>query len=138
MADSFVGAFQVIFDNHMLKHIQQCTSVEASRVFGNKKREISLCELNAFIALLYVRGAYGGKHFPLYIFCDKECGVSSFQQTKLKSRCHEIMHFLRFDLRSTRSARLQTDKFAVISDIWNRFVDESISDYKLEENITID
>ena len=52
--------------------------------------------------------------------------------------CREIMRFLRFDLRSTRSARLQTDKFALITDIWNRFVDNSISCYKPGENITID
>ena len=55
-----------------------------------------------------------------------------------RNRCHEIMRFLRFDLRSTRSARLQTDKFAFISNIWNRFVDNSISCYKPGENITID
>ena len=32
-----------------------------------------------------------------------------------RNLCREIMRFLRFDLRSTRSARLQTDKFALIS-----------------------
>ena len=55
-----------------------------------------------------------------------------------KYRCRGIMRFLCFDLRSTRSARLQTDKFALISDIWNRLVDNSISHYKPGENITID
>ena len=138
MADSPVGAFQVLFDNHMLKHIQQCTNVEARRVLGNEEWEVSLCELKAFIALLYVRGAYGGKNFPLYNFWNKEWGVSFFQQTMSRNRCREIMRFLRFDLRSTRSACLQTDKFALISDIWNRFVDNSISCYKPGENITID
>ena len=49
------------------------------------------------------------------------------------------MRFLCFDLRSTRSARLQTDKFALISNIWNRLIDNySISHYKPGENITID
>ena len=48
------------------------------------------------------------------------------------------MRFLHFDLRSTRSACLQTDRFAPIMDIWNRLVDKSISCYKLRENITID
>ena len=48
------------------------------------------------------------------------------------------MCFLLFDLRSTRSTRLQTDKFGLFSDIWNKFVDNSISCYKPEENITID
>ena len=35
MADSPVGAFQIIFDNHMLKYIQQCTNIEARTVLGN-------------------------------------------------------------------------------------------------------
>ena len=48
------------------------------------------------------------------------------------------MRFLRFDLSSTRSSRFQTDKFALISDIWNRFEDNSISCYEPGENITID
>ena len=138
MADSPVGAFQVLFDNHMLKHIQQCTNVEARKVLGNEEWEVSLCELKAFIVPQYVRGAYGGKSFPLYNFWNKEWGVSFFQQTLSRIRSREIMRFLRFDLRSTRSARLQTDKFALISDIWNRFVDNSISCYKPGENITID
>ena len=99
---------------------------------------VSLCEVNAFIPLLYVGRAYGGKNFLLYNFWNKEWGVSFFQQTVSRNRCQEIMRFLRFDLRSTRSARLQIDKFTSISDIWNRFVDNSISCYKPGENITID
>ena len=57
------------------------------------------------MTLLYVQGAYGGKNFPLYKFWNKEWGVSFFQQTMSRNRCREIMRFLRFDLRSTRSAR---------------------------------
>ena len=49
--------------------------------------------------------------------------------------CREITRFLRFDLRCTKSARWQTDKFALISDIW--FVDNSISCCQPGENITI-
>ena len=51
MAYSHVSDFQAIFYNYVLKHIQQCTNVEARRVLGIEKREDSLCELNAFIAL---------------------------------------------------------------------------------------
>ena len=105
MADSPVGAFQIIFDKLMLKCIQQCANVEAQRVLGNEEWEVSLCELNAFIALLYVRAAYGGKNLPLYNFCNEEWGVSFFQQTMSRNRCREIIRFLRFDLRSTKPAR---------------------------------
>ena len=62
-------------------------------------------------------------------------GVSFFQQTMSRNRCREIIRFLRFDWCSTKSARWQTDKFAIISDIW--FVDNSISYYQPGENITI-
>ena len=119
----------------MLKCIQQCTNVEARRVLGNEEWEASLSELNAFIVLLYIRAAYGGKNFPLYNFWNKEWGVSFFQQTMSRNRCREIIRFLRFDLRSTKLARWQTDKFALISDIW--FVDNSISCYQPGKNITI-
>ena len=78
MADSPVGAFQIIFDNHMLKCIQQCTNVEARRVLGNEEWEVSLSELNAFYVLLYVQAAYAGKNFPLYNFWNEEWGVSFF------------------------------------------------------------
>ena len=37
MADSPAGTFQVIFDSHMLKHIQQCTNVEARKVLSNEE-----------------------------------------------------------------------------------------------------
>ena len=118
MADSPVGAFQIIFDNHMLKYIQQCTNVEARRILGNEEWEVLLCELNAFIALLYIRATYGGKNFPLYNFWNEEWGVSFFQQTMSRNRCREIIRFLQLDLSSTKLARWQTDKFALISDIW--------------------
>ena len=38
----------------------------------------------------------------------------------------------------TASERLQTDKFALISEIWNRFISNSQACYKPYENISID
>ena len=55
-----------------------------------------------------------------------------------RNRFREILRFLRFDMRSTRSIRLQADKFALVSDLWNKFVDNCISSYKPGPNITID
>ena len=55
-----------------------------------------------------------------------------------RNRFREILRFLRFDIRSTRSIRLQADKFALVSDLWNKFVDNCISSYKPGPNITID
>ena len=86
MADYSVTAYQVIFNNHMLKLIQQCTNVEARRVLGNEEWEVSLCELNALSALLYVRGAYDGKNFPLTIF-----GIKNGAHHFFNKPCLEIV-----------------------------------------------
>ena len=54
-----------------------------------------------------------------------------------RNRFCEIMRFLRFDLRSTRLSRLQTNKFALISAVWDKFVENSIVCFKPGENITV-
>ncbi|GBP10064.1 hypothetical protein EVAR_77499_1 [Eumeta japonica] len=48
-----------------------------------------------------------------------------------------IMKFLRFDHRSERSSRLQQDKFALISDVWKKFIENCLSCYKPGENVTV-
>jgi len=48
------------------------------------------------------------------------------------------MRFLRFDRKSDREVRLQTDKFAMFSQVWKAFVDNCISAFKPKENLTID
>jgi len=45
---------------------------------------------------------------------------------------------IRFDKKSERSKRLQNDKFALISEIWNKFIENSQACYKPGANITIE
>ena len=97
-----------------------------------------LSEVNACIALLLVQGAYGGKNFPHYSFGIKNGTYYFFNKPCRKIVVVRICVFLCFDLGSTRSARLQTEKFDLFSNIWNRLVNNSISHYKPGENITID
>ena len=85
-ADSLFDAFQVIYDNRKLKHIQQCTNVEAWKILGKEEWEVSLCELNAFIALLFVQGAYSGKNISLYNF-----GIKNGTYDFFNKPCQEIV-----------------------------------------------
>ena len=48
------------------------------------------------------------------------------------------MRFFRFEMRSTRLSRLQTDKFALILAVWDKFIKNCIVCYKPKENITED
>jgi len=61
-----------------------------------------------------------------------------FSADMSRNRFREIRRFLRFDLRSTRSVRLRTDKFALISEVWNAFISNSRACYKSGVNITVD
>ena len=68
MVDFPLGAFKPIFDNYIFSQIQNCTNVEACRVLENSTWQVSKSKLRAFIALHYVRGAYGGKNVSLHSF----------------------------------------------------------------------
>lgn len=61
-----------------------------------------------------------------------------FKETMSRQRFREIMRYLRFDDKNTRAARLVTDKFAMISEIFDKFVENSIASYRPGENITVD
>ena len=138
MLDSPLIAFELFVDKAMLTHVQQCTETEAHRVKKSDEWKLSLSELKAFISLLYVRGALCGKNPPILELWDKNWGVLFFPETMGKNRFCEIMRFLQFDLRNTRLSRLQTNKFAMISAVWDKFVENCIVCYKPGKNITVD
>lgn len=55
-----------------------------------------------------------------------------------RDRFRELMRYLRFDIRSDRCHRLLTDKFALVSDIWNPFVENCLASYRPGPNLTVD
>ncbi|KAJ4425513.1 hypothetical protein ANN_27707 [Periplaneta americana] len=55
-----------------------------------------------------------------------------------RNQFSEILRFLRFDEKATRSQRLQTDCFAAATPIWNTFIANCLLCYKPSENIAVD
>ena len=49
-----------------------------------------------------------------------------------------FIEIFRFNKKSVRSQRLKTDKFALISEIWNKFIENSQNYYKPGAKITVD
>ena len=64
-------------------------------------------------------------------------GIAFFRDIMSRDRYRETLKFIRFDVRSTRSQRLMTDKFALVSTMWNRFIENCKASYRPGENITI-
>ncbi|XP_078116363.1 uncharacterized protein LOC144524169 [Sander vitreus] len=122
----------------MVKHIRDCTVAEAHRHHGDSSWDLTVAELKAFIALLYVRGAQGAKHIDVDSLWSDKWGLPFFTETMARNRFREIMKFLRFDKKETRRIHLQDDKFALVSATWNKFVQNSIACYKPGADIMID
>ncbi|MEQ2300600.1 hypothetical protein AMECASPLE_027432 [Ameca splendens] len=62
-------AFLCLVDGEMLIHIQGCAVAEARRVLGDDcSTDMSVDELTAFLALVYVREVKGGRNMELSSF----------------------------------------------------------------------
>ncbi|XP_073539083.1 uncharacterized protein [Phyllobates terribilis] len=135
--DSPLSAWRLFFDSYILTHIKNCTLAEACRN-NNLQFTLSDEELDAFIAIFYDRGISGtNRHSISSIWCN-DWGIPFCKATMSRDRFVEIMRFLRFDEKSTRSERLQTDKFALFSTVWDRFIENCIACYKPGPYITVD
>jgi len=134
---SLMSSFMLIIDQRLMRHIQQATEEEAHRKLGNEAWSMTVEELNAFIGILYARGSYGANNQAIKDLWNGNWGPPFFRRVMSRNRFCEIMEYLCFDIRSTRSARLQTDEFALASHVWNNFITNSQRCYKPGENITI-
>ena len=86
MLDNPLGAFELLVDNAVLTHVQQCTEAEAYRVKNSDEWKLPLSELKAFISLLFVGGALCGKNRPIFEFWDKNWGAPFFPETMGRNR----------------------------------------------------
>ena len=55
-----------------------------------------------------------------------------------RNKVTEILRLIRFDKKDKRSQRLQTDKFALVSEVWNKFIENSQMCCKPGATITVD
>lgn len=138
ISEKYVTAWRLLIDDTILRHIQKCTEAEAHHRLGHSNWSLSLQELEKFISILYVRGALLQKNVAVNDLWDSCWGAPFFSKTMPRDRFKEIMKYLRFDIRSERSSRIGADKFALVSQVWNRFIDNCISCYRPGANVTID
>ncbi|KAL9918981.1 uncharacterized protein ACN427_001074 isoform 2-T2 [Glossina fuscipes fuscipes] len=113
------SAFSLIIDHKIIKHIREYTKSEAFRVLKTRWN-LSVAKLHAFIGLLYARGAYGAKNISLSYLWNTKWGSSFFSSTMSRNDFAEIMRF----------QRLQNNKFALISKVWYKFIENSQKCYK--------
>jgi len=113
----------------MLEHIRFCTELEATRVLG-KKWILSKQKLKSFIGVLYGRGTYEAKNLNDSYLWNQKWRTSFFANAMSRMDFTDILRFIRHDKKSERSQRLRSDKFALVSRVWERFIENSQNSYK--------
>ena len=136
--NSPASALRLITDKFILEDIRSCTVIEAHLQTRCEDFTLTVKELEAFIGIIYARGVTGKNDMPLTDFWSKNWGVAFCNQVMSKNHFKEILRYLRFDKKSSRSERLQIDKFALFSMVWNRFVENSIACYKPGAFLAVD
>ncbi|KAK2580001.1 hypothetical protein KPH14_010766 [Odynerus spinipes] len=137
MANNLVSAFSLIINDYIIKHIKKCTEEEARRIL-DYDWTTTLPEIRAFIGILYARGAYEAKNLKLSYLWSVKWGPEFFRRTMSRDKFKQILRFIRFDKRTERSTLIRTNKFALFSEIWDKFIENSQACYQPGQNITVD
>ncbi|KAL7868645.1 hypothetical protein SRHO_G00100290 [Serrasalmus rhombeus] len=132
---SRLQSFLCLVDMQMLMILADCTVHEARRT--DNSWSLSISELMAFIAVLFLRATLCPVGAQIECWSEKYA-VPAIKETMSRDRYKEIMRYLRFDDKDTRAERVKTDRFAAISDIWQRFIKNCNLCYTPGQHITVD
>jgi hypothetical protein len=102
----------------MVLQIKKCTEAQAHRVLQNNKWSVSLEQLEALIAIIPACSVSHCKNTGLQSLQSGSC-----KETAVRNSFCEIMWYFRLDEKSTHSIHWQTDKFALVSVVWNKFTE---------------
>lgn len=135
---TIVSAFGLFIDDFILNQICKCTEAEANRKLKINNWCLPKNELLAFIAVCYARGVLGMKNMSVNMMFSVEYGPALIRGIMKRDRFKAIMKYLRFDDKATRKERLLSDKFALVSSVWDRFIENCKTCYSPGENVTVD
>ena len=126
-------SWKKFIDERILRLVLDCTMKHAA----SEDLHLSLSELEKFIGIQYARGIYG-KNQPLHFLWNREFGPPLFGMVMPRDRFKTILSHLRFDAKDTRRARLNEDKFAHVSEVFELFRVNCCKVYTPSMFLTID
>ena len=91
------SAWDPFSDEGMLHCIQRCTEEEGQRVLQTDDWRMSLHELDAFLAIVYARGAHKASKIKVHELWNRLWAIPIISETMACNRFVEIMKFLCFD-----------------------------------------
>ena len=118
--------------------ILKMSNKEGSRVLKDEFVPITADELNAFIGLLYLAGVYRSSGESTEELWHPRDGRKIFRATMSLKRFKLMSQILRFDDKTTRSARRRKDKLAPVRDMLDSWIATFPKCFVPGENVTVD
>lgn len=137
-------AWRLFFDDSILQTIVSHTNEEIIRnqtnlaVAQRYTHQTDETELQGLFGLLYISGSLKSNHLNLEELWSKKYGPPIFRATMNKNRFIFLIKNLRFDDKTTRNQRKESDKFCAIRDIWERYTENCRNNYTPSEYVTVD
>ncbi|XP_012523203.1 uncharacterized protein LOC105829094 [Monomorium pharaonis] len=126
----------IIHTNAQIK--SHCNDNEINRNVNAIYKDLDIIELKAFIGLLYISGLQKNNNTSLEDLWSAEYGIDLYRATMPLARFKFICRCLRFDDISTRTQRQKQDKFALIRELWTKFISRCTQFYIPTPYCTID
>ena len=122
------SAFHLFIDEHILNCVQKHTINHGKN--NDSDSNLHLDKLESFIGLQLARVVLVGRKTPIKQLWSKDWGQQIFRNIMSRDRYAKIRKHLRFDDFLRRRQRRETDKFCVISELWNTFMENCKKYYK--------
>lgn len=138
--------FSLLFTDNMISKIVTHTNKKIESYQANFKNTsrielmpTTILEMKAFIGLLYYTSVFkSNRENADYIYATDGTGREIFRCVMSRNRFLVLNYCLRFDDSESRPQRLQDDKLAAISELFNEFVSNCQKNYTLGTYICID
>lgn len=139
-----IDTFSLFFNDDILTDILIYTN-QRILVLQNKYKTqnastsvTSISELKALFGLLFLAAALKDNHLSAELLFDDSYSGSRYRATMSRTRFLFLQYALRFDDQLTRSERTEVSRFAPISDLWDKFINNCTASYKPSAYLCID
>ncbi|XP_024881294.1 uncharacterized protein LOC112460711 isoform X1 [Temnothorax curvispinosus] len=142
-ASSPVETWSCLFTDEMIDMIVQHTNKEIERHVqemstNDRTYSTTATEIKAFIGLLYFAGVKKSAHVNIEELWSTEFGHALFKAVMCSRRFGFLAARLRFDDKNTRAERRKHDLLAPIRDLWEKFIQNCMTNYTPSEEMTVD
>lgn len=139
-ADTVIDFFKLFFTDDICEEIVKWTNMAAIRFYKSNDdwKMVNKEELHAFFGLLITAGHMKSCNENYRNFWHPFYGSTIFKATMGVNRFEQLLRFIRFDDKYTRSERRKTDKLCPIRNIWEQVTANFKKYYIPSQNLTID